>query len=299
MNLFESLKLIQDTAQKAVKVEVMPMPNDPEQHLVLANGTATAITTRFQEKPRNHLVESIEDFAAAYERWYLDSNDVGRAIAKPEPVETEIAGEEPAAALLDQIRTPNVWLDLHNWRLVFFTDEPLRRSRVTLKLTPAPQFQTLCAYRDPVSVDQPSLVRLLRHDLARCVDASVLLAFRSVDFQKMINAKRNITNQRQSMDSDIVATVGGDPKPEEIVATVPVLASRELEPFRVRVELTIDIDIDKQRFTLQALPGDLDLALEDARIAIRKQLENDLLGLGLEGVTILCGNPGKSGNGDE
>lgn len=295
MNLFESLKLIQETAQKAVKVEVVQMPNDPEQHLVLANGTATAITTKFQEKPRNHMVESIADFAAAYERWYLDSNDVRRSIGLPES-ETEVAEEQPAATLVDQIRTPNVWLDLSNWRLVFFTDEPLRRSRVTLKLTPAPQWKTLEKFREAVSLDQSQLVRLLRHDLAKCVDASVLLAFRSVSFEKMQNAKRQIESQRQSMDADIVAKVGGDPKPEQIFAIIPMLASREIEPFRARVELSIDIDVDRQKFILQALPGDLDLALEDTRGTIRQQLEIELQNHGLEGVTILCGNPGKGGD---
>lgn len=286
----DTLELIQDTAKKSQEMKLMQLPNDPEQHLLIGNGTHQLITTKYHEKPRKHVVESIADFAAAYHRWYLDGEDVARAIATPETGDTEVAEEQPAPTIVDQIRTPNVWLDLPNWRLIFFVDEPLRRAWVKLKLTPSPQWLTLEKFRNAVNLKQPGLVRLLRHDLRGCVDAAVLLAFRTVSFEKMQNARRQIESQQQRMDADLTARVAGEKKPEEIFARVPVLASRELA-FAVRVELSIDIDVENETFTLQAMPGDLDLALEEARAEIRSKVESELRQLGLDKVTILCGNP--------
>ena len=287
----ETLKLIQETAQKAIKRELVPLPNNPQAYLLIGTDKHEVIPTPYVEPPRRHTVLSISDFADAYARWYLDGNDAGRVIGKPELIADQ---PEPPDVLVDQPRVPNIWCDLENWRLMFFVDEPLRRSWVKLQLKASPQFGTVFKFREAQTLDQPQLVRMLRHDLIGCVEPAVLQAFRSVDFQKIVTAKRNIENQRQSLDADLVATVQGEKKPEDFLVRFPMLASREIDPFRAGVRITVDIDAERSRFTLQAVPGELDLAIEELRMTVVATLEQMLLGKGLEDVLILCGDPGKS-----
>lgn len=268
MNLMETIQLIQDTAKEAIAVEVKPLPNNPEKSLIIAGGKHQIIDTPIAEKPRKHTVETIESFVAAYARWKDDG-------------------------MIEDSRQPNIWLNLPDWYLLFFTDEPQRRASIKLKLTRAPQWDTISQYRNAVTIDQKALVRLLRHDLAGCVDAGVLLAFRSIDFNKVQNAKSQIEHGKQSLDADIVAQVTGERKPEEIVCVLPMLISRELPDFRARVVLTIDIDASSQRFVLQAKPGELDLALEELKGVVGGTLESALSAAGCEDVTILAGNPGE------
>jgi hypothetical protein len=270
----DSLALIQDTAKKSVdyKVELRPLPNDPEKHLLVAGGKHEIIDTPRVAPPRGHIVETIASFAAAFARWKNDG---------PEGIP-------------DGDRQPNVWLNLSEWLLLFFVDEPLRRSWVKLTLTPAPQWNTISEFRNAKTLDQKALVRLLRHDLVGCVDAGALAAFRSIDFNKVQNAKSQIEHGKQSLDADIVAQVTGERKPEEIVCIVPVLVSRELPEFRARVVLTIDIDASSQRFVLQARPGELDVAMEELKGVIEATLEGSLSAAGCEDVIILAGNPGEA-----
>lgn len=272
MNLFETIQLIQTTAKESVEQKLIDVPNNPEKRLLIGSGKHELIDTPFVAPPRKHTVETIEAFAEAYARWSLDGSETG-------PTDTE------------ESRLPNVWLDLAKWRLMFYADEPLRRSSVTLKLTAAPQWATVSKFRDALKLEQKSLVRLLRHDLGGCVDAGVLAAFRTIDFQKINNAKRTIEHGKQSLDADIVAQVSGERKPEEIVVVFPVLISRELPDFRGRVVLTVDIDADEQRFTLQARPGELDLVLEELKGVVSATLESALTAAGASDVTILAGSP--------
>lgn len=261
----ETLQLIQDTARKAAALDIKAMPNDPEKAIVIGNGSHVIIDTPFVAPPRRHTVETVESFAAAYARWSVDGNE--------------------------ENRLPNIWIDLTNWRLVFFTDEPLRRSWVQLKLTPSPQLLLLQRFEAVQSLEQKSLVRMLRHDLADCVDPGVLAAFRSVDFQKITSARATVQHEKQSLDADIVAQVMGEKKPEFFSVDAPLFAMRELADARARVVITIDIDCDNRKFVLQARPGHLENAIEEARAAVLTALENDLSGHGLTDVTILGGTP--------
>ena len=263
MNLFETVKLIQDTAKGTVGAQLLAIPNDPESHLLVANGKAEAIKTPFVQPPRRHTVESIESFAAAFDRW--GATDEAKA---------------------------NIWIDLDKWLLTFFTDEPLRRSWVDLRLKPSPQLKLLQTFASEKGLEQKALVRMLRHDLADCVDAGVLAAFRSVDFQKIINARANIQHEKQSLDSDIVAQVSGEKKPDLFLVDAPLFAMKEMDA-RTRVGITIDIDCDNRKFVLQAKPGHVEMALDDARAAVLTKLQNDLTAAGHDDVVILAGTPGE------
>jgi hypothetical protein len=265
MNLKETIELIQNTAKEAVQTKIVAMPNNPQKHLIVCGQNATPIDTPFTDEPRRHSVESIESFAAAYDRW-------GQA-----------GGEELTAA--------NIWIDLANWHLTFFTDEPLRRSWINLILKPSPQLQLMERFGDAVAIDQKALVRMLRHDLADCVDAGVLAAFRSVDFQKISTARAAIQHEKQSLDSDIVAQVMGEKKPDSFLVDLPLFAMKEMEDSRTRIGITIDIDCDNRKFVLQAKPGHLEMAMDDAQAAVLTKLENDLAALKHSDVVILAGTP--------
>lgn len=260
----DTLELIQKTAQEAEAVLTQPMPNNPEKLLVLAKGGATVLDTPFVAGPRKHVIESIESFAAAYNRWGTSEVDATMA---------------------------NIWLDLEHWSLLFFEDEPLRRSSIKLMLKPSPQLLLLRTFANQQSLEQKKLVRILRHDLAECVDPGVLAAFRTVDFQKITTARAAIQHEKQSLDADIVAQVTGEKKPDAFVVDAPLFAMKEMADARTRVGITIDIDCDERKFVLQAKPGHLEIAIDDARAAVLTKLENDLAALSHADVTILAGCP--------
>jgi hypothetical protein len=271
VNLLETIKLIQDTAKDTVAAKLIPLPNDPETHLLITGGQSQTIKTPFVPSPRRHTVESVESFAAAFHRWAI----VGSA--------DDDAGTPMASA--------NMWIDLTGWNLSFYTDEPLRRCWVKLELAPSPQLQLLQKFEKPVPVDQRTLVRMLRHDLAECVEPGVLAAFRSIDFQKIVNARQNIQHEKQSLDSDIIAQVSGEKKPDAFTVSFPLFAMRELAHAVSRVGITIDIECDDRKFILQAKPGHLEMALDDARAAVINKLEAELADLQVTDVVILAGTP--------
>lgn len=264
MNLFETIQLIQETAKETVAAKLLPVPNDPESHLLLRGGKSEMIKTPFVEGPRQHTVESVESFAAAFARWGCDGGK--------------------------DCRPANIWMDLASWSLSFFTDEPLRRSKVSLSLKPSPQLKLVQKYADQQSLEQKALVRILRHDLADCVDAGVLAAFRTVDFQKIATARGVIEHGKQSLDSDIVAQVTGEKKPESFVVDIPLFAMKELDA-RTRIGITIDLDCSASKFILQAKPGHIEMAIDDARAAVLTKLRIDLSAVGHDDVVILAGKP--------
>ncbi len=270
----ETLQLIQDTAKKSAEVKVAPHPNNPEKSLIVGNGTVIPLDTPFVAGPRQHTVESISSFAQAFARW-------GGA---------EVLGDTPDSNDEVNARHANIWMDLGEWQLCFFCDEPYRRSKVTLNLTPSPQFLLMQSFATERRLDQKVLVRMLRHDLADCVDPGVLLAFRSVDFQKIVNARAAIEHGKQSMDSDVVAAVTGEKKPDSFLVNLPLFAGRELDA-RTRIGLTIDIDCDDRKFVLQAKPGQIEEAMDDARAAVIARLESELAEEGHSDVVILAGSP--------
>lgn len=273
MNLFETVQLIQDTAKETVESKLLPIPNDPESYLLLSQGKHEVIKAPFTPGPRKHRVETVESFAAAYARWSADGSDR--------------VGTPPGGT----VRQPNIWIDLTNWRLLFYVDEPLRRSSVCLTLKPSPQLATVQQFRNAVPLDQKKLVRMLRHDLADCVEPGILAAFRSVDFQKIRTVRAQQQHEKQSLDADIVAQTTGEKKPEGFMVDFPLFAMKELADARSRVGITIDIDCEECKFVLQAKPGHLDVAIDDARAAVLTALENGLSANGHADVTILDGTP--------
>jgi hypothetical protein len=117
--------------------------------------------------------------------------------------------------------------------------------------------------------------------------------FRSIDFQKIANGRATIEHGKQSLDSDIVAQVTGEKKPDAFLVDAPLFAMKELSDARTRVGITIDIDCTNSKFVLQAKPGHLQMAMDDARAAVLTRLENDLAAAGHSDVTILAGSPGE------
>jgi hypothetical protein len=273
--LAEGLLQIIGLAKESVAVTSKALPNDPQKLMVTEGGSMRIIDTPYTPPPRNHVVKTIESFAYAYDRWAED-------------------GMESDAALTgdDGVRLPTIWADIENWKLTFFTDEPLRREWVRLDLTPSPQLCLIKTFSTPKALEQKGIVRMLRHDLAGCVDESVLIAFRTVDFEKMQNARRTIQHERQSLDADIVAQVRGDKKPEEFEVHFPLFAMREMAHAVSSVRLTIDIDCENQKFILQAKPGHIELAMDDARKAVELKLQGELQGRGREDIAVLDGSAG-------
>lgn len=293
----ETLELIQKTAQDAVAVKVQPLPNDPEQTLIIAAGSHEIIPTPLVPKHRRHVVTTVGDFAAAYARWSADGKET-----------------EPLAGETAELRLPCIWVDLARSRLLFYTDEPLRRAWVRLDLLFSPQWQKAVELAKGIKIKHAGLVRLLRHDLAGCTGPEVLGAFRSLDFTKILNARAIAKSNQQSLDTDLQARVqtgAGGEIPEEFSIEVPVFAMRDLAGSRARFTVTVDANCETQEFTLQILPGQVELAVDDARAEVIGRLSAALHAVGAgpadengviraTGVCILAGSPStKQTDGDE
>lgn len=283
------LELLQATAQKAVAPQVIDMPGNPDQRIVLVNGEVRVIDTPRQPPDRNHVVKTFADLETAYSRWQHDGLEV--LIPEEDTIEASVnaGADDESDEEVDPTqfsRLPAVW---HSGELVqFFLDEPFRRSKVVLPLVWSDVWKTVKTFARPVTLDQKGLIRLLRHDLAGCVDPAVLSTFRSMNFQQMQNRRSSMQHGNNSIDADLVAQVeDAASKPEQFMIEFQPFAMRELETLRERVIVTIDIDVENTRFVLQALPDRLERVIEAASLFVRNALETRLP----DGTDVLAGTP--------
>jgi hypothetical protein len=292
----DTLELIQSTAQQAKGITIQPLPNNPERTLVIGNGTHQVLDTPRVAPPRRHVVETVAGFVEAFDRWSGDCEEMDPESGLIAATASENPDEEKVP-----IRRPNIWLNLDGPWLLFFVDEPIRRSWVKLLLKFSPQWLTVLQFAKERTLQHKALVRLLRHDLHGAIAADLVTVFRTIDFKKMQAVRAAFEHQNQSLDQDLQASVNanGLPLPEEISVTVPLFAMREFAAFSVRLTITIDIDAAGGTFLLATRPGDVENALDEGREQISALLINLLAEHGLADIPILCGTPGKKVDGDE
>lgn len=269
MDLKAALEFLVGTGKATRETKVIEFPNDPDRRLLIkADGTHEALETPRQHAKRNHKVATIVDFVAACAHLVMPAKDAAEASE---------AEKRPSP----------IWFDARS--VVVFPDDRYRDERITLALPESEQLQTVAQWEEQTVLSQPELVRVLRHDLLGCVDPSVLLAYRTVNFQVLNNAARVINHGAQSMDKDIAANVvGAADKPQQFYVNLPLFNHRDFRgpSFNFSLLVTIDIDAQAQNFKLQIAPGDYARAIEQSAEYVRIALSS-----ALEGATLIAGVP--------
>lgn len=255
----DALKALFGIAQEARShdVKIVDFPNDPDRRLLLVDDKKEELVTPRQPPDPKSKLETIADFARAFMKRYGDEG-------------------APEASV--------VWFD--NSYATFYLDEPNRRQFVRIEFEMSEVWGTICKFEQPQIITQVALVRLLRHDLMECGVEGALAAFRSIKFENYQGAARSIQNASQSMDADLVSKVTED-KPDVLRLTVKPYISDELDHLILSLLMTIDIDTQKQQFTLQLAPNSVRAGILAMQNTVRQSLTRELP----EGTVILAGTP--------
>lgn len=238
----QTVELLLKTGERLKKQELIEYPNNPEKRILLAGGTHTIIDTPRELAKREHTVETVADFVEAYNELILKAKG-----PKPSPV----------------------WFDSNRVRV--FIDDRFRDESIELELPPSHQLNLLAAWDEPAEYDQPRLIRVLRHDLARCINSNVLAAFRTLSWQSIKNTKAVLEQNKQSLDADIQQHVS-QAIPEEFAVSVPLFDHVDFRQATVPLTVTVDLVFERNAFKLQLLPGDYAAAVAAATETVRERL---------------------------
>lgn len=156
---------------------------------------------------------------------------------------------------------PVLWYSENGVRLVI--DDKNQRGMVQFPLTPHPHIHTLRRLELRNPLDQAGLIRLLRIDLAGTHNGSELLAaVRNIRVRQLAQGGGDVQHSKVSIGKTLEAEVTGiKPLPEEVTLSVTVF--KEL-CYTQSVRCAVDIDVQQERFLLVPLPGQIDLAIQNA-----------------------------------
>lgn len=117
---------------------------------------------------------------------------------------------------------------------------------------------------------QAAFVRLLHRELG--VDASIVAAFRRLDFQVLQASYGEFSHGKDRMGKSVQADVQGSQDiPDEITVTVPIYETpgeRAPEP----IACGVDLEPQNSVIRFRPLPGELSKALESRQVDIRRRL---------------------------
>ncbi len=254
--LKEAISYVYDAGEKSAKnlrAHIIDQMCDPRTIVFEHNGE---IIMRDVEPPlRNHTVDSVEDLIAAAQVWGT---------------------------------TGVIWLSQQ--AAVLVTDDQDRREQVTLPLAFATVFDKLRSLNshETARMDQATLIRLLRRELRKSPNASVLLAaVRKIKFRQASSGHSDFTHGNESMGNAIEAEVSGaDDIADMLVVPTNIYSNPGEEQIVFQVTLDLEIDVQKQKFVLRPMPDEIDAAIAYALGAIKERL-NEALGEKL----VLFGKP--------
>lgn len=184
-----------------------------------------------------------------------------------------------------------VWYDADQI-VVVLDDDGHRVDRLCLALDPSDSWVVISnLFKSRPSFDLKGFVRLLRIDLAACLDPAVLLnRVRKVRFENGQTVSADLQRNRESMGREITAAVSADSElPEEVVLTVNPLkpgimpAARDT-PYGIRC--AVEIDPSMGTFKLTPLPDEV----ERVSVLVLADIEAELEA-GLPGVRRYRGRP--------
>jgi hypothetical protein len=228
--------------------------DDPRSKTFVIGGNVTEVETPVP--PRNHNVNSLEDFA--------------KFVAECSPEDCVVFYDESVVVgILDN--------DGH------------RVERVAFVLSQSDQFDTIEALNGTSCwKNQKDFVRLLKIDLAGAIPPVDLLeVVRRVKFENGTTVKSEVGRARESLGREIRSQVETEREvPEGVVVWVPVYKSLgEREKFGV--ECSVEVDPLMGTFRLAPLPDEVERVQHLAMASIRRRLEESLP----DGVPVFYGSP--------
>lgn len=225
-------------------------------------------------------------------RQLLIKHDAGyELIDRPPPPRshTVFRVDDLIAAAVQFSAAGNGVIFLGRRKAVLVCDCEDRRETVTLSWGMSTQYETVVGLGSE-SFDQRQAVWLWRHTLAGCAPPQFHDVFRQVTFERASNATGRIAHGDESMGRSIEAAIAKtDGVPEAIAVHMPLFT---LPDFRDRYEIriTIDIDLQSQRFRFCPLPDACREAEDIALAELRTDIVRRLKEADSEEVSVYVGN---------
>lgn len=256
--LQEAIKFIQDTAVSAAGVTTREL-FDGRQLLITQNGHRELLDV--PPELRQHQVSRLSDILVAVERYAATGG--------------------------------SIWHDTQ--AVVLLIDDEPGRDRVTLPLHFAEQFCAIKKIADGVNFDQKTFVRWLRHTMNGAGVEAMVPVFRSIEFDRSGRTGGILKHGDESFGRSIEQRVANAADvPEQFAISVPCFDVADLTT-TYRIELTVDIDVQNERFLVTPLPDQVTRAIQQAEDDVHNYLVRGLERLrdeeGIDNVEIFYGCP--------
>jgi len=239
MDLNATITTIQETAKQAAGVKTTPL-FDGRKLLLEQNGERQILDAL--PAIRRHTVTRLNDILNAVERY-----------AK--------AGG-------------TIW---HNTEaVVLLNSDAANLDRVTLPLNYCEQFKSVWAIKAGVAMDQKTLVHWLRHAMHGTGVETLIPIFRKIEFDRSGRSGGNLKHGDESFGRSIEEkVVNAVDVPEGFTVEIPCFDIADLKR-TYHVDLTVDIDIQQEKFILTPLPDQITRAVQQAEDDIHDYLRAEL-----------------------
>lgn len=156
--------------------------------------------------------------------------------------------------------TTTVWCSRECVEVVLDSDDRLERIRLPLFLSD----QMKAVLKLPRSFSQKDLVLFLKRDMAGAIDPEEIAPFRQLDFTRGERAGGVVKHGEESLGRSVHAAVDQASEiPEFMVVNVRLYANLDIV-FRVNIQLSVDIDLQRGVIDLTPLPDEIVYAFEAA-----------------------------------
>lgn len=143
-------------------------------------------------------------------------------------------------------------------QLVALCDRNDRRARATLELVTTTRWDMLSGLAlKPASMDQKTVLRFLRHELAVEGIDHVITALRRLDFMRRSDGTATIGHGKESLGRNVeLAVQNAENIPERFRIVVAPYSTPGANQ-NVEVEMSLELDLEQQRVILRVLPDEI------------------------------------------
>jgi len=252
----ETLKIIQDTAQRAQKLELIPSPFDSRAAYLRLEDRYESIDV--PPPLRNHFVCSLDDLVEYAKPL------AGARLTGPD------AADEPQGRLPELAGTgPVIW---HSPQaVILILDDADRRDRVTFGLTFSQPFILLVGIaQNPAPMSQREFVRMLKISLR--VPEPLVGPWRALNWSVISEAMGEVTAGVDRMGKQVNARVAGTSAlPNDLTVHVSVY-NEPGERRQYPIQCDIEMDPASQRLLLIPQEGELQDAIQLSQADIRDRI---------------------------
>jgi hypothetical protein len=249
-------------AVDANRGKIHAAPQEPEgvYYLQQCDGRLERVVA--QQKPRCHEFYTFDDLCEAV--------DCFGAVTHETPARVVFVGRSEVTVLLDEIG--NRW------------------ERLVLKLPLSSECETVKGCQNRIEHNQRGFLRILRINLAGCVDECLVARFAALKFSKAVDGTSEMTHGKDSMSRAIIQEVasGGNPLPSSLDVTFSIYRDLVDEEVRQTVKCAVDVNVEGSHFCLIPLAGEMERAQRETDLWIKNQV---IKRLG-PAVYVFCGRPG-------